>query len=45
MKQFIITKKIAKQGNQNMILLPGFLKDKLPSRSLVKVTIELIEKS
>ena len=45
MNEFVITKKIAKQGNQNMILLPEFLKEKLPSRSLVKVTIELIEKA
>lgn len=44
MEEFVITKKIAKQGNQNMILLPEFLKDRLPSRSLVKVTIQLIEK-
>lgn len=45
MEEFVITKKVAKQGNQNMILLPEFLKGKLPSRSLVKVTIKLIRKA
>ncbi len=45
MEEFVITKKVAKQGSQSMILLPVFLQEKIPSRSLVKVTIELIEKA
>ncbi len=43
MEEFVITKKVARQGNQSMILLPEFLKDRLPSKSLVKVTIELLD--
>lgn len=45
MEEFVITKKIAKQGSQQMILLPVFLRDEIPSGSLVKVTIEVIDKA
>ena len=45
MNEFVLTKKIAKQGSQNMILLPGFLNSRLTAGSVVKVTIEVIDKA
>ena len=42
MKQFVITKKIAKHGKQQVILIPKFLEVDLPAGSIVKVTIDVI---
>lgn len=44
MYPLVITKKIAKHGNQNIIILPSILKEELPCSSLVKVSIELLKK-
>ena len=42
-KQFTITKKIAKHGEQGVIVIPSILKDYLKPQSLVRVMIEVIE--
>lgn len=42
MKQFVITKKIARHGRQPVILIPKFLEQDLPAGSIVKVTIDVI---
>jgi antitoxin component of MazEF toxin-antitoxin module len=40
---YTITKKIAKHGNQAVIVIPTVLNNKLKPQMLVKVTIEIIE--
>jgi len=42
-EQYIITKRIAKQGKHNILIIPSYLQDKLQSRILVKVTIDVIK--
>lgn len=42
-KQYVITKKISKQGMKNMIILPRLLKDELSVGTIVKVTIDVIK--
>lgn len=44
MKQFIITKKIAKHGKQSVIVVPALLKDHLKPKTVVKLTIDVLEK-
>jgi len=41
-KQFIITKKIAKHGKQNVIIIPTLLQEHLSHGTLVEVKIEII---
>jgi len=43
MKQFTITKRIAKQGNQAVILIPKLLQDELRPNSIVKLTIDVLK--
>ena len=43
MKQFIITKKIAKHGSQAIIVVPKILEQHLKPKTLVKITIDVIE--
>ena len=43
MKQFIITKKIAKHGKQAIIVVPKILEHELAPQTLVKVTIDVLE--
>lgn len=43
MKQFIITKKIAKHGRQAIIVVPKILEAELKPQTLVKVTIDVLE--
>jgi len=43
LKQFTITKKIAKHGNQAIICIPEVLKNKLKPGTLVEIKIEIIE--
>jgi len=43
MKQFIITKKIAKHGSQAIIVVPRVLEQHLKPKTLVKLTIDIIE--
>jgi antitoxin component of MazEF toxin-antitoxin module len=44
-ESYIITKKIAKHGNQAVIVIPSVLHRKLRPQTLVKVTIDIIEES
>lgn len=42
-KPVIITKRIAKHGNQAIIVIPKALEDKLKPGSLVQITIDVLE--
>jgi len=42
-KQFTITKKISKHGNQNIIIIPALLQEQLPPGSSVEVKIEILD--
>ncbi len=42
-KQFIITKKIAKHGNQAVIIIPRLLEQQLRPGTITKITIDVIE--
>ena len=42
MKQFIITKKIAKHGSQAIIVVPRVLEQHLKPKTLVKLTIDIL---
>ena len=41
-KDFVITKKIAKQGKQPVILVPKILENELKPGPIVKLNIEII---
>jgi len=43
MKQFVITKKIAKHGSQSIIVIPRLLEGHLKPQTVVKLTIDVIE--
>jgi len=43
MNEFILTKQISKQGEQTMIIIPAFLRDKLKAKTLVEVKIKVLE--
>jgi hypothetical protein len=43
MKQFTITKKIAKHGSQAVIVIPKFLQGELKPHSIVKLTIDVLK--
>ncbi|MBN2142005.1 hypothetical protein JW711_01625 [Candidatus Woesearchaeota archaeon] len=40
--EFVITKRIAKQGNKSIICIPTCLSDVLKPAMLVKVTIQVV---
>ena len=40
---YTITKKIAKHGNQAVIVIPKFLQDKLAPKTIVEVKINIIK--
>jgi len=42
--KFIITKRIAKHGQQAIIIVPTLLQDRLKPGTLAEITIEIIEK-
>lgn len=42
-KQFTITKRIAKHGNQAVIIIPALLQEQLCSGKIIQVNIEIIE--
>ena len=44
MSKFIITKNIAKHGDNSIIVIPKVLRGELQPRTLVKLTIEVIRK-
>ena len=43
MKQFIITKKIAKHGSQAVIVIPRVLQNKLKPGTIAQLTIDVLE--
>lgn len=43
MKKFTITKKIAKSGDNNIIIIPKVLKTVLKAKTLVKIDIEILD--
>jgi hypothetical protein len=43
LKQFTITKKIAKHGSQAIIVVPKILEEQLKPGTLAQVTIEIIK--
>jgi len=42
-EQYIITKRIAKQGKHNILIIPSYLQERLKHRTLVKVTIDVLK--
>ena len=44
-KRFVITKKIAKQGSQALIVIPRILEDKLKPGTVARVTIDVLEEN
>jgi len=42
-KQFTITKKIAKHGNQAIIIIPRVLESMLKPKTLVEIKIEVLD--
>jgi len=42
-KTYTITKKIAKHGNQAVIVIPGFLSKELKPKTIVEVKINIVE--
>lgn len=43
MKQFTLTKKIAKHGSQSIIVIPRMLEDELKPQTIVKLTIDILK--
>ena len=43
MTEFTLTKQISKQGPQNVIIIPSFLKDKLKAKMLVEIRIKVLD--
>jgi hypothetical protein len=41
-KQFTLTKKIAKHGNQSILVIPRILENELKPKTIVKVTFEIL---
>jgi hypothetical protein len=44
MKQFTLTKKIAKHGSQSIIVIPRMLEDELKPGTITQITIDIIKK-
>ncbi len=44
-KTFTITKKIAKHGNQTVIIIPSFLQQDLKPKTIVEVKINVIKEN
>jgi len=42
-KEYIITKRIAKHGNQAIIVIPRILESKLKPGTITKLTIEVLD--
>ncbi len=45
MKQFVITKRIAKHGSQAIIVVPRLLEKHLKPKTVVKLTIDVLEEA
>ncbi len=44
-EQIVITKRIAKHGNQAIIIVPRILENKLKPKTIVKLTIDILEEA
>lgn len=44
-EQIVITKRIAKHGKQAIIVIPRLLENKLKPRTVVKLTIDVLEEA
>ena len=44
-KQYIITKKIAKQGSKSVICIPSLLKNELKPSTVVRITLDVIKEA
>jgi hypothetical protein len=44
-KQFTLTKKIAKHGSQSIIVIPRILEKDLRPKTIVKITIDVLEEA
>lgn len=42
-RQYILRKKIAKHGKQNIIVIPKILHSELRPKTIVRVTIDILE--
>ena len=45
LKTFTITKKVAKHGNQSVIVIPSFLSEELKPKTIVEVRINVIKEA
>lgn len=45
MKTYTITKKVAKHGNQAVIVIPSFLKQDLRPKTIVEVRINIVKEA
>jgi hypothetical protein len=45
MKQYTLTKKIAKHGTQSIIVIPRMLEKDLKPKTIVKITIDILEEA
>lgn len=43
MREYVITKRIAKHGKQAIIVIPRLLEDRLKPGTVVKLTIDVLE--
>jgi hypothetical protein len=44
-KQFTIRKKIAKHGDNSIIVIPKLLQGELPPRTIVEISIKILEEA
>jgi len=44
-KTFTITKRIAKHGNQAVIVIPSFLKSELKPKTIVEVKLSIVKEA
>lgn len=44
-KSYTITKRIAKHGNQSVIVIPSFLQEELKPKTIVEVKINVIREA
>ncbi len=44
-KSYTLTKKIAKHGNQAVIVIPSFLKNELKPRTIVEVKLSIVKEA
>lgn len=44
-KNYTLTKKIAKHGNQSVIIIPSFLKTELCPKTIVELNIKIVKEA